>query len=59
MDCQLKKKCHLYECLVTETAFDKLVLSDATVVVGIQGVEDLSDEERSHLEKSTPIHSKV
>ena len=42
-----KTYCYLYECLVTETAFDKFVLSNAAVVVGIQGVKDLSDRKIS------------
>ena len=61
----LKSNKHLYECLVTETAFDKLVLSDATVVVGVQSVKDLSEENYCSIPKSSkklkisPIYSKM
>ena len=44
MESIIKSNNHLYECLVTEAAFDKLILSDATVVVGVQSVKDLSEE---------------
>ena len=41
---KLKKNLNLYECLIAKTAFNKLVFRDATIVVGIQSVKDLSDE---------------
>ena len=41
---QIKKNLNLYECLIAKTAFNKLVFRDATIVVGIQSVKDLSEE---------------
>ena len=49
---------HLNECFIAEAPFNKLVLCDAAIIVGVQGVKDLSEKGESethlHIDAQTP-----